>query len=201
MDSKTDKSVQSAWFVFAMTTVALIIGWGLKTSVERGQTRAYEDGKLSARVPLRWLVEQSGEAALSSETGAASTEDASGLVLTTWDPLKPATRYTVRLLPGNAESDLGSAAALQNLQRAQTVTAYRTLTQSLVTLDGRAGYKVTFAYVDASALDQAPVVIQGVDYYFVQASYVVVISLETDGALDSALANFQAFALSITIGE
>jgi hypothetical protein len=75
------------------------------------------------------------------------------------------------------------------------------LEQTPVTLSGRDGYRVTFAFVDAGQVNQVPVVYQGVDYYFVEGDRTIVVTLETTRSLDEELAAFQDFVSEVGLGE
>ena len=184
----------SVWFVVAATSLALILGWGLKSFVEGG-TRTVSEGGLTAAVPSGWIVNVNRDGPLSTEHSAA------GLVFSSWNPLDPGTRYHLSLLPGGDQVDMASTAAIRNLSRAQNLTAYRVLEQTPVTLKGRDGYRVSFAYVDASDPGAVPVVYQGVDYYFAEGDQVIVATLETTGPLDEALDAFRDFAAGAGKGE
>lgn len=187
------KSNSSVWLVIALAAVALIAGWGLKSFTE-GRTRAVSSGGVTASLPDRWLV----DAASAGPLGGSSDPTH---VFTSWDPLDPSTRYSVSLLPAGDDTDLASFATLRNLQRAQTLSSYRVLEQTPVTLKGRDGYKVTFAFVDSSAMNQAPTVFQGVDYYFGEGGQVLVATLETSHDFDSVVTRFQDFAAGVHLGE
>lgn len=190
----TMRSNTQTWLVFAVTAIALLIGWGLMRFT-LGQTRAVDVEGVSAAVPAGWTVEQ-------PQTGPlAGGPEVAGLVFTARDPLTPGTRYLVSSLPAAPDTDLASTAAVRNLQRAQDNTAYRVLDQTPINLSGREGYRVTFAYVDASQADQAPVVYQGVDYYFAEGDRTLVISLETRDSLEDALPAFRDFAAGVGLGE
>ncbi len=190
----TNRSSSQTWMVIAVTAIALLIGWGIKNFTE-GQTRAVTESGISAVVPAGWLVEAAGTGPLSSGQGSE------GLAFAVRDPLNPDTRYLVTTLPASPDGDLSDAAAIRNLQRAQDNTAYRVLEQTPVTLSGRDGYRVTFAYVDAAQVDQVPVVYQGVDYYFAEGDRTIVVTLETTHALDDELDAFQDFAAEVGLGE
>jgi hypothetical protein len=182
------------WFVVVVTLIALLLGWGLKSFTEGG-TRAVSEGGISASVPAGWLVNANDAGPLTS--GQTET----GLVFSSWDPLDPGTRYYVSLLPGGAQDDLAAAAAIRNLSRAQHLTAYRVLERTPVTLKGRAGYRVSFAYVNASDPGEAPVVYEGVDYYFADGDQIIVATLETTGAVEESLDAFRDFAAGAGNGE
>ena len=190
----TMKSTGQTRIVIAFTVIALLVGWGVKSFVE-GQTRPVTQGGISAEVPSGWQVDTDESGPLSG--GSQST----GLVFTARDPLAPETRYLVSSLPGSPEGDLATTAAIRNLQRAQSQTAYRVLEQTPVTLEGRAGYRVTFAYVDAGRIDQVPVVYEGVEYYFAEGDRTIVVTLETTLALEEAIDGFRDFASEVGLGE
>lgn len=190
----TTRSSSQTWTVFAVTAIALLIGWGLM-NFETGKTRPVALGGVSAAVPSGWVIEQ-------PNTGPLSTgSEAVGLVFTARDPLNPETRYFVSSLPAAPDTDLGATAAFRNLQRAQDLTAYRVIGQNPVSLSGRDGYRVSFAYVDASQVDRVPVVYEGVEYYFAEGDRTIVVSLETARSIEDALDAFQAFAAEVGLGE
>lgn len=189
----SQRSGSHAWMVFVVTAIALLIGWGLKGFTE-GQTREIAQGGVTATLPAGWVVEN----AQGGPLGGGQTSI--GLVFTARDPLDPATRYLVTTLPASPETDLAAAAALRNLQRAQDNTAYRVLEQTPVTLKGRDGYRVTFAYVFAGRVDEVPVVYQGIDYYFVDGDATIIVTLETTQSLEDALGAFQDFAAEVGLG-
>lgn len=188
------KSTGSVWFVVGLTIVALILGWGVKTSTE-GRGRSFSASGVTAMLPAQWLVETAGAGPLNGD----SLEP--GEVFNAWNPMDPATRYSTSLLPSGADVGLATAAALRNLQRAQSLTAYRVIEQTPVELSGRSGYRVTFAFVDATALDAVPVVFQGIDYYFPADGQVIVVTLETSHDFETAAVSFREFAAGVELGE
>lgn len=187
------KSNTSIWYVFGLTAIALILGWGMKTAAE-GRTRELAEGGVTASLPDQWLVESASAGPLS---GTADPHK----VFTAWNPLDPGTRYSVSLLPPGGEADLATTASVRNLQQAQGLTAFRILDQTPVSLKGRDGYRVTFAYVDASDNGAVPVVYQGLDYYFQDGDQVIVVTLETSHDIETAAARFRDFAAGVTLGE
>ncbi len=184
---------RSQWLVLGLTVIALLLGLTLK-SAAAGQTREVTSGGVTVGLPTKWVVETFGTGIL--ETGTTDPTR----VLASWDPLDPGTRYLVSLMPVDAESSLATAAWARNLQRAQALSSYRVLEQTPVTLKGRDGYKVAFAYVDASALDRPPVVYLGTDYYFLEGDQVLVVTLETHHDYEAALVNFRDFAVAVSMG-
>lgn len=190
----TSRSSSQTLYVFAATAIALLIGWGLMSYVT-GNTRPVTLDGVSAAVPSGWVIEQ-------PTTGPLNTgSEVAGLVFTARDPLDPETRYLVSSLPASPDTDLGATTAIRNLQRAQDLTAYRVLEQTPVSLSGRDGYRVSFAYVDASQADRVPVVYEGVDYYFAEGDHTIVVTLETARSIEDALGAFQAFAAEVGLGE
>ena len=185
---------RSEWIVIGMTIIALLLGYMLKTAT-LGQTRTVTAGEMTVELPAKWVVETASTGLIGNSQSDHSK------VLTAWDPLDPGTRYAVSSLPGGDSADLATMASLRNLQRAQSLSAYRVLEQTEVTLKGREGYKVSFAYVDASAKDRPPVVYLGVDYFFPDGEHVIVATLETYHDYPSALAKFQDFAAALTMGD
>lgn len=184
---------RSQWYVWGLTIVALLLGWSLRTAALTS-TRPVEVDGLHVDVPSQWVVQRSSGGGL---TGAANPH----LALTAWDPLNPGTQYAVRLLPAAADASLATLAAFHNLQHAQSETAFRVLDQTPVTLDGRDGYRVRFAYVDASQMGQAPVVFEGVDYYFLQNGQALVMTMVTEHGYDEALPAFKEFAATAHFGD
>ena len=185
---------RSQWLVIALTVIALLVGWGVRTSTE-GATRAVSEGGIQAELPASWTVETPGAGTIGESPADPN------LVMIGSDPLDPGTRYSVSLYPEGSAADLSAVAAIRNLQRAQYLTAYRVLEQTPVTVDGRDGYRVSFAYVDASEADKTPVVFEGVDYYFPDGEHAIVATLETRNGLEDALTAFQEFAAALHMGD
>ena len=184
---------RSQWYVIGITIIALLLGWALKSAV-LGQTRQVSEGQLVADIPARWVVETVTHSLIGGNDAYVNR------VFSTWDPLSPGTRYIVSAIPSDTAMDLATAASFWNLQRAQSQTAYRVIDQTTVSVHGRDGYKVVFAYVDASAQDRVPVVYEGTDYFFEESNHVLVVSLETYHNHVEALEEFGEFAVSVKLG-
>jgi hypothetical protein len=181
------------WLVIATTAAALLLGLALKASV-LGQTRGISEGGVQAEVPVRWVVETVTNSVIGGNEAFANR------VFSTWDPLAPGTRYIVNAIPSDRAMDLATSASLWNLEQAQNHTAYRVTDQTPVTINGRNGYKVVFAYVDAAAQDRVPVVYEGTAYFFEETEHVLVVSLETYHNHVEALEEFRDFAVSVQLG-
>jgi len=187
------------------------LGWILKTSLN-SSVKQLDLDDLVVQVPANWLVDKVGDDRVVIGNSADALSGSvvplgddlvanPNKVFSTWDPLAPNIRYTVSQAPFNANGRLADAAAVRNLQRSQVLSSYRILDQTPVSLKGRDGYRVSFAYVDASAMNQVPVVIRGADYYFPAGDSVLIASLETSGDYGDALPAFQDFAFSVRQGE
>lgn len=198
---------QASTLTTVITVVALLLGWGLKIYVE-GQTRPVSVMGITAQVPAGWIVRENEPV-----TGAASSDDpfqiehpdsatSPNLVFTVWNPLHPERHYSVSLYPGGEETTFPATAAIRTLNRGTTLKLYRVLEETPILVNGRDGYKVTFAYVDPGGAGEVPAVIQGVDYYFAQGKQTLVVTLEIDnGSPADHLADFLQFAETVQIGE
>ncbi|GEM_PF-533439 len=195
----------SSTIVILITLAALLLGWGVKNAAEN-RTRAYSYQGVSAQLPAGWLVQQAGEqgqsAAAPNQIAPTAPSDDPSRVFTTWDPLHPDVRYSVSLYPGGAETSLATTASVRNLQRAQSLNMYRIREETPVIVEGREGYKVTFAYVNPGDISDVPAVVQGVDYYFASGDQTLVITLEIEnGEVTPTPRQFLKFLKSVRVGE
>ncbi len=168
----------SALLVILLTLLALSLGWAVKTAVAN-QTRPFASQGISAEAPAGWLArEGTGE-----------------LVLLARNPASLDQRYRILLLPGSA--DLTAVADQRNQNRARLDDTFTVLEQTPIVADGRDGYKVSYALVDAAG-GSMPAVIEGADYYFPMSDKVVVVSFEAEQAdYAAAFAQFQDFRASV----
>lgn len=185
MATRTRRSAReqlSTLGVVIVTSVALLVGWGVKTSLEN-RTRLITRDNVSAAVPDRWLVQ----------------DGIGDLILTTWDPLSPEVRYNISLV-SDTDSTLAEIAAVRSNSRAQVLNSYSVTEETPIERGGQEGYKVTFVYVSLET--GGPTIVKGVEYYFTQQEHVLVISLESDAdGFDTALAPFQRFLDSVSVTE
>ncbi|MEX1093465.1 MAG: hypothetical protein WEF28_09950 [Acidimicrobiia bacterium] len=177
-----DDETISVWLVVAVTLLALLAGWGVRTSVEN-RTRAVEQAGVSAAVPADWIVQEGfGE-----------------LRLVTWNSELPEERYSVSVLAGVGA--LSDAAAKRSTERAQLLGTYRLLDEGPVVIGDRDGYRVSFAYVPTGR-PGIPVVVQGVDYYFEEAGGVTVVSMESpEERFDQTLPRFLRFLATVEVEQ
>jgi len=190
-----------------ITVIALLLGWGLKTYVE-GQTRAVSVQTITADVPAGWIVRENNPGSGSApsddpfQMAHPDTGQSPNLVFTAWNPLHPERHYSVSLYPGGDTTTFPATAAIRTLNRGTNLRLYRVLEETPILVNGKDGYKVTFAYVDPGQAGEVPVVIQGVDYYFAheEQTYVVTLELENDSP-ENHLAEFLRFVETVEVGE
>ncbi|MGH9053596.1 MAG: hypothetical protein ACRDWX_11375 [Acidimicrobiia bacterium] len=171
----------SVWAVVAVTLLALLAGWVVRSAVEN-RSRLVEGSEVTAAVPAGWMVQEGFDE----------------LRLVTWNAPVPEERYSVSVLPeAGAPID---AAAERNRRRAQLLGTYRLLEEMPVVIDGRDGYRVGFAYVPTGR-PGLPTVVQGVDYYYQEDGAVTVVSLEApQDRFTRALPRFLRFLASVEVG-
>jgi len=153
--------------VIAVFAVALLLGWRVKAAAEnRAVEVQVEDLKL--RYPEGWV----------------RAEVEPPLVLQVQDRMARgfATTLSVqrRPLPPDLPKPLAAVHQTLNLERARLWNGYRELAEEPVTVDGRAGTRVTFAYVETNPnpfLQTLPVVMRGEDYLFQQDDQAYVFTL------------------------
>jgi hypothetical protein len=173
----------SAYGVVAITLVALLVGWGLKTSIET-RTSLIERDNITAAIPDGWLVQD-------------GTED---LIFTTRHPLSPRPRYSVSLV-ADGDRTLADVASDRNRSRDQILDSYAVLEETSIVRQDQEGYRVTFVYV-ASTTGGEPRIVKGVECSLVRQQYVLAISLESDAEdFDDALPGFERFLDSVSITE
>jgi hypothetical protein len=168
----------SAALTAVMVIIALFLGWQLQSSVQSA-SRTVNHGPIAAEVPTGWIV-QSGSG---------------DLMLVARNPHKPDQLY--RISQATAVDDLEILAANRNSARARLDSSYRVLSAGPVIVDGREGYKVSFARVNTDA-PGLPAVIEGADYYFTYDNQMLILSLESRvDSFAEALPHFQRFMQSV----
>ncbi|MBK8900367.1 MAG: hypothetical protein IPM53_04225 [Anaerolineaceae bacterium] len=170
---------RSAVLTILLLLVALLLGWWVKTAVQNA-TRTLDLAGFTADVPEGWLVQ----------------EGVGDLAFLARNPLALDELYRVSLVPATGELD--AVAENRILARARLDNTYRLLTAEPIVFAGQDGYKVSFARVDLDS-PGLPHVVEGLDYYFVQADEVMVLSLEAHSEhFAGALPAFQQFVQSVT---
>jgi hypothetical protein len=104
------------------------------------------------------------------------------------------TTYQLEMLPVASGATAADVASLYSATRARDLNTVRVLDQQDVTVNGKNGYKVTYAYVDASSdltRVDVPVVVRGADYFFVAGDHAVVVTYHASE--DNYTADFGRF--------
>jgi len=167
----------SVILVILMAVISLILGGMVKTAVS-DQTRTVTQNGITAQLPAGWLVQN-------------GTGD---LRIVARNPQSLNTRYRVNLLDGD---ELAAAAAQRNENRARLDASYRVLEETPIVVNGRDGYKVSYAFVNA-ADEGMPSVIEGVDYYFAEGDEIIVVSFEAEKAdFAAGFSQFQQFRKTV----
>lgn len=163
LSTKQKQERLSAALVMIVFLTALGLGWVLKNGAAN-QTRPFGDETVSAQIPAGWLTHNgTGDLVLVARNSRALNE-----------------LYRVNIFQNT--TDLIAAAQDQNSERTSLDDSYRVLEQTPIVVNGRDGYKVSYAFVDAPE-DDMPAVIEGVDYYFIEGSDILVISYEAETAV------------------
>jgi len=188
---RRDRSV--SWVVVAVTVVALILGWFVKSAAE-GRTVLYEADGLRVRYPANWVRAEVQSPAL------LQVEDRWAV------PTSTTLRLERRPVPAGFEKILPTIQNSLALQRGRGWTAYRMLgSDGSVEVNGTTGMRVTFAYVETNPnpfLDTVPVVMYGEDYLFPVGEQVYVVTLTAAEAnYAQAQKALSAFLRSLQVRE
>jgi hypothetical protein len=177
----------SDWAVIVVTLVAVILGWLLMSNVQ-SRSIPFEAGGVKGQIPAGWLTDQAAKGVVLHTTELGG----SGF----------GTTYQVEVVPVASGTKPADVAGLYSVNRAQELNTVRVLDQQDVTVNGQNGYKVTYAYVDASSdltRVDVPVVVRGVDYFFVAGDHAVVATYHANEANYAAdFARFRRFLESLS---
>jgi hypothetical protein len=173
--------------VIAVTLLALLLGWALKSSVE-ARSRPFEAAGISAQVPADWY----------------RTTATRGEVLRATNQASPGfgTTYVIETVPVGAGTPPAQVVSLLTLQRAQDLTAYRVLDQQQVTINGREAHMLTFVYVEANPdvmRSELPQVVRGVEFVFLNGERAVVVAYHAGvDVYEAEYGRFRQFLNSVT---
>jgi hypothetical protein len=167
--------------VLIILAVALVLGLVLKMFVE-GQTRAVSGGGLNAAIPADWVYQPGG----------------GDVAFVANDPRIPGHRYLVTQIAG-APGGLRESVDRYSGAKSQLHEAYQSLGGEPVTIGGRSGEAVDYAFV-LDREGRVPQAIQARDVFFQNGDRVLVISLEapTD-RFEESLPAFEAFVRSVGV--
>jgi hypothetical protein len=176
----------SDWAVIVVTLVAVILGWLLMSSV---QTRAvpFEAGGVKGQMPAGWMTDQADKGVVlhTTELGGAGF----------------GTSYQLEVVPVSGETSPSAVASFYSVNRAQNLNTVRVLDQQDVSINGHNGYKVTYAFVDANSdltRVNVPVVVRGVDYFFVAGDHAVVVTYQaSEDNYEADFGRFRRFLESL----
>jgi hypothetical protein len=156
----------SDWAVIVTTLVAVFLGWLLMSNVQ-SRSVAFDSGGVKGQMPAGWVTDlaEAGVVLHTSELGGSGFS----------------TTYQLEVRPVANDGNPASVASFYSIDRAQNLSTVRVLDQQDVSVNGQDGYKVTYAFVDANSdLTRAdvPVVVRGVDYFFVAGDHAVVVTYQ-----------------------
>jgi hypothetical protein len=172
--------------VVAVTIIALLAGWMVKSNVE-GRSIAFDVQGISGLAPAGWLQDQVKNDEILHTTDISSNGFG--------------TTYYIRQLPLATDTEVGAVASLLTLDHGQKLTAYRVLDQERVTVAGRDAYELSYVFVASNpdfTHDQFPKVVRGVDYIFISGDQAVVVTYWADeNNFDLDLDRFHQFLASL----
>ncbi len=165
MNTNTQRSLgdrYSDWAVIVVTLVAVLLGWLLMSNVQ-SRSVVFDSGGVKGQMPAGWVTDlaEAGVVLHTTELGGSGFS----------------TAYQLEVVPVAGDASPADVASFYSINRAQNLNTVRVLDQQDVTVNGQNGYKVTYAFVDANSdLTRAdvPVVVRGVDYFFVAGDHAVV---------------------------
>jgi hypothetical protein len=172
--------------VVLLTLIVLVAGWFFKSSVEN-RSQVFNSGSITAQVPAGWLSLKLG----AHEVLHITDRTASGF----------STTYLVEVKPAPADIQPGQLVSLVTLERGNTLTGYRVLSQQEVLVQGRKAIEIDYVFVESAAnLNHAviPAVVRGQDYIFVNNGQAVIVSYRADeAAYEADLGRFYRFLVSV----
>ena len=146
--------------------------------IAENQTRTVSGGNVTAAIPQAWIY----------QPGAGD------LRFTARDPRHAGLSYSASLV---GAGDLGRIVDTQIRARSSLLAEFQQLSRSDVSVGGRTGQAVTYAYVTARS-GRPPVVYEARDLYIPTDSGVLVISLQSPmETFDDAVPAFEQFASSV----
>jgi hypothetical protein len=180
------------WVVVGIVIVALLLGWALKVSAE-SRTLSYSNEGVTVRYPDGWLLDEKA-----------------GYIVKVSDPSSGLFRTTYTVQKQLVDAGVAETAALTSLlnnvslSRAQTTTAYKLFQVDQVQVRGKAALKAAYVYVEEKPnpfRETVPVVVEGVDYAFVEDGTAYVFTLlAAEPNFAATEGRFMAFLESAEIG-
>jgi hypothetical protein len=172
--------------VFAVTVIALLIGWMYKSGVEN-RSVPFEAKGVSAALPAGWMQSEGKDGDLVRVTDMNSGEFS--------------TTYKIRYaeVPKDAAYDQFASAETRGL--GQKLIAFRVLSQQQVMVNGAEAFEIKYAFVDShpnASRQELPVVVLAVEYIFLKDGKAVTATYwASQSEYDAGLNLFQRFLTSI----
>jgi len=151
-----------------VVVAALLLGWVLKVSAEN-KTLSYNNEGVTVHYPDGWLLDEKA-----------------GYIVKVSDPSSGLFRTTYIVQMEAIDASTAETTALTNLlnnvslSRAQAVTAYKLFQVNQVQVRGKSAAKATYVYVEEKPnpfRETVPVVVEGVDYAFVEGGKAYIFTL------------------------
>jgi len=179
------------WAVVGVVIVALLLGWALKVSAEN-KTLSYSNEGVTVHYPDGWLLDEKA-----------------GYIVEVSDPNSGLFRTTYIVQTEAIDAGTSETAALTNLlnnvslSRAQKTTAYKLFRVDEVQVRGKPAVKATYVYVEEKPdpfRETVPVVVEGVDYAFIENGTAYIFTLlAAESNFAAAEKRFMAFLESAEI--
>jgi hypothetical protein len=177
----------SDWAVIVTTLVAVLLGWLLMSNVQ-SRSVAFDSGGVKGQMPAGWVTDlaEAGVVLHTSELGGSGFS----------------TTYQLEVVPVAGDTSPAAVASFHSINRAQNLSTVRVLDQQDVTVNGQNGYKVTYAFVDADSdltRSDIPVVVRGVDFFFVAGDHAVVATYQaSEDNYEADFGRFRRFLESLS---
>jgi len=172
--------------VFAITVIALVIGWFYKASVEN-RSVPFTSGSVSVALPVGWLKSEGKDGDLVRVTDMNS----SGF----------ATTYKVRYAKVAKDAAYDQFASADTRSLSQNLIAFRVLSQQLVKVNGQDAFEIKYAFVESNpnaARQDLPVVVRGLEYIFIKDGKAVTVTYwASESEYDAGVNLFQRFLTSV----
>jgi hypothetical protein len=172
--------------VFAVTIIALLIGWMYKSSVEN-RSVPFEAKGVSAALPAGWMQ--------------ATGKDGDLVRVTDMNSGEFSTTYKVRYAEVSKDVTHDQFASADVRTLAQDLIAFRVLSQQRVTVNGREAFEIQYVFVESNpnvVRQDLPVVVRGLEYIFIKDGKAVTVTYWASQAeYDASLGLFQRFLTSI----
>ena len=181
----------NGYLIIGALALALLLGLTLRSNtLNATQTFENLEAGIRAQIPQGWLVDSGGA------DYVFRAEDPDAL------PFK--TLLQVSILPVGPDATPGNILYLIDMQRPNTLPAYRFISRSQITLrDGSPAIRRTYAYTQDErnpALESLPIVVEGVDVIVLRRSQAVIVTYrEERSAFDGNYYRFENLLRTLEI--